>query len=133
MRVTHYEFRLGVRIAALVKQFHRWHLATLLGNLDTVAEKYQPVIEPYRVREQFAGAACPQQTELIQIDCCAMNSVQQVGIQGGLQPQCSYDTGHAQQIPAHAETGNDQGEPEERSFVRKGGTKSIDGFPPEGP
>ena len=62
-----------------------------------------------------------------------MEEVQEAGITGVEQAQGAHEAGHARQVRAQAQRGQDEGQPEESGLAAAGRAQSLEGIPPGPP
>ncbi len=96
-----------------MQQFDAWHFLAAFGDLDAVPNEHVPAVDAQRLRKEAQGNLRPEPREPIQMHTSAVEMLAERGVEPRMELERSNDTGNAQQIGAHGQSGDDNGEPDE--------------------
>jgi hypothetical protein len=116
-----------------MQELDRRHLATALRDLDAVADQDAPAVDAQRLGEQAQHQLGPQRCELFELDCGAVEGIDECIVAARIEGERPHDGGDAEQLRPHREACHGGGEPQEGSQAGERRTQQPDRIPPERP
>ena len=132
--VPHDEGSLGIAARLLVQAFDPRHFAAFLGALEAIGQHDRTAVDPHQApAEQMLEGLPPQLGQTVQVQRRGMEEVQQAVIAGVGKAEAADQTGHAGQIGAQAQSGQDEHQPQEGRGAGAGWAEGLDGAQPSQP
>ena len=96
-----------------MQEFHRWHLAAALGDLDAVADQNTPAVDAQLLGKYPEHQPGPERGEAVELHGGGVEAIAKRIVAARIEVQRAHDGGHAQHVGSHGEARHSGGEPQE--------------------